>query len=120
MFFSMLTNTFKRQQLWSLLPMDPSAWYFLLTQHQSELTASQSATLAAASLIMGPSRPAQGQGVSSSRAETPHLQLLLQKGWTHVGIVSLSMPSVILRPAFALCASIEYQSTMVRVQLLVE
>ena len=60
----MLHNTFKRQQLWAILPMDPSAWYFLLTTHQSELLSSQAAVIASTPLVMGPSKPAQGQGVS--------------------------------------------------------
>lgn len=62
----MLHNTFKRQQLWTILPMDPSAWYFLLTAHQAELLSSQAAVIASSTLLMGPSKPAQGQGVMSS------------------------------------------------------
>lgn len=63
-FFGMLTNTFKRRQLWSLLPMDPSAWYYLLTGHQTRLLTHQSATLASAALVMGPSKPRKSQGAS--------------------------------------------------------
>lgn len=64
-FFGMLTNTFKRQQLWAMLPMDPSAWYFLLTAHHSELISSQTSAIESSQLIMGPSKPVQGKGVSS-------------------------------------------------------
>lgn len=83
MFFGMLTNTFRRQQLWSLLPMDPAAWYFMLTQHQAELTQQQAQTLATATLVTGPSKPMQAQGVSKhSRAYNHYCQDHKLLAWT--------------------------------------
>lgn len=46
MFLGMLIATIKRRQLWSVTPMDPAAWYVLLSKHQTDLAANQAAALA--------------------------------------------------------------------------
>lgn len=92
MFLGMLASTIKRRQLWSVMPMDPGAWYVLLTKHQSDLLARQAAALASA-----PSALEQVRGAPSTRHCFSGTQRRFWHGWVAL-YVSLGA-SETLRPS---------------------
>ena len=52
-FLGMLSSTIRRRQLWAVMPMDPAAWFVLLTKQQAELHEHQAAALKSASSALG-------------------------------------------------------------------